>query len=163
MIRIGTVLGGWSAVLSAVLILGSPHGLLAEDIVRSASPNTLLEMAYAAEVSGQTAVRAALLDQVLDRDPENERARWFAGHVRNGEVWGPVTAVEQDRTKDGLLQEYVQRRETCGEDSASRLRLANWCRDHAMPDRHMVCSTLLELTIQVLGLDYLRPRQLGAH
>lgn len=103
----------------------------------------LLEMAFAAELAGQMAVRDALLDQVLAQDPDNNRARWLAGHVCDEHGWMAVSAAEQKCQDDRQLREYRERREQCGEDAVSRLKLANWCRDHDMPDRERVHLTEL--------------------
>jgi pretoxin HINT domain-containing protein len=100
-------------------------------------------MAYAAELSGQPAVRDALVEEALNQDSDNEKARWLAGHVQDGNGWTSASMAEQSRTKDEFLQEYIQRRETCKEDAASRFRLANWCRDHDMPDRERLHLTEL--------------------
>jgi hypothetical protein len=132
----------WFLVAAAVY-QGSPLRLAAEGLDRPATSETLVEMAYAAELAGQTGVRNALVDQVLKRDPDNERARWLAGQVHGASGWGSAQSAEQTRLEDKLLQEYVERRETCGEDGASRLKLANWCRDHEMPDREKVHLTEL--------------------
>ena len=103
----------------------------------------LVEMAYGAELAGQPAVRDALVKEVLDQDSENEKVRWLAGHLQDANGWTTAALVEQSRTEDRLLQEYAQRRETCADDALSRLRLANWCRDHGMPDRERLHLTEL--------------------
>ncbi len=135
---IRTRLRNWLVPASALLVLASPCGAAGEGNGRSPSPATLAEMAYAAEVAGQTALQAVLVDQVLLQDPGNEKARWLAGQVRCDGAWNSASAVEEDRGKDRLLREYVEKRASCGDDADSRLRLANWCRDHAMPDRERV-------------------------
>jgi pretoxin HINT domain-containing protein len=131
------------AGFAVVVIVGTQRESAAEGNNRSASSDTLVEMAYAAEVSGQSAVRDALVEKVLSKDPDNERARWLTGQVRNETGWLRAGSSETDRSDDKLLREYVQKRESCGEDAQSRLRLANWCRDHDMPDREKVHLTEL--------------------
>ena len=124
----------------ASLLLGStlPENVKGDD--RSAP---LLKMAYAAELAGQPAVRAALVQEVLGQAPENENARWLAGQIRSDAGWITTAELEQRSKEDKRLQEYVRRRETCGEDAASRLQLANWCRDHDMLDRERLHLTEL--------------------
>lgn len=135
MTRLRRTLSIGAILLAVAAILGSPERLQAEGKDCSLSPELLVEMAYAAELSGQNAVRDALVKQLLDRAPENEKAHWLAGQVRDGDGWMTVSAAEQKQVADETLQEYVRRRETCGDDVDSRLRLANWCRDQEMPDR----------------------------
>jgi hypothetical protein len=133
-----------SIVVVAVVVIGAASTWTrADEGDRLASADTLVEMAYAAEVAGQPAVRDALLGQVLDQKPDNERARWLAGQVHGASGWTSARSAERACSEDELLQEYVQRRENCGEDAASRLKLANWCRDHEMPDREKVHLTEL--------------------
>lgn len=132
MLRLSRV-GLWACfAFLAVFVSGDIRPLLAEEGIRSAP---LLEMAFCAELSKQDNLRDALIDQVLSEDPDNAKARGLAGHVRDGSDWAEPCSVERSRKSDKLLQEYAQRREACGEDAASRLRLANWCRDHHMTDR----------------------------
>ncbi len=138
MIRRRTGLAASVLLAVAAVNLGSPLRLAGEGRERSATSETLVEMAYAAEVAGQPAVRDALVAQVLDLEPDNERARWLAGQVKDASGWDAAQSAEHANLEDRLLQEYARRRETCGADVASRLKLANWCRDHDMPDREKV-------------------------
>ncbi len=135
MTRLGCRLWSGAVLFAVAAILGSPPSLQAEGKDCSLSAELLVEMAYAAEISGQNTVRDALVKQLLDRAPENEKVHWLAGQVRDGDEWMTVSAAEQKRLGDETLQEYVQRRETCGDDADSKLRLANWCRDQEMADR----------------------------
>lgn len=143
MTRIRTLSSSCLAVFSALVILGASQRVAAEENGRSATPEALVEMAYAAEVSGEPAVRSALVAGAIERDPDNERARWLAGQVRHKGGWVTAAEAEQAGALDRLLREYVQRRDMCGEDAASRLRLANWCRDHDMFDREKAHLTEL--------------------
>jgi hypothetical protein len=98
----------------------------------------MVAMACAAEVSGQPALRNVLVERALSRDPDNERARWLAGQVRDQEGWTSVASVEEARSSDAKLKEYTARREATADNASSRLALANWCRDQGMPDRERV-------------------------
>ena len=151
MTRLGYSFSGGAILFAMAAVLGSPQSLQAEGKDCSLSPEILVEMAYAAELSGQIAVRDALVNQLLDRAPENEKVHWLAGQVREGDTWMSVPALEQKRVADETLQEYARRRETCDDDVDSKLRLANWCRDQRMTDRERF--HLLEVATMQGGRD----------
>lgn len=127
-------------VVAASFLLGSA---LLENVEGNDRSDPLVEMAYAAELAGQPAVRDALVEEVLDGDPDNERAHWLVGQIRSDAGWTTSAEFEQRSKQDKRLQEYLHRREACGEDADSRLQLANWCRDHHMPDRERLHLTEL--------------------
>ena len=121
--------------LAVVYSVENPHSLVAEEPQRSA---IFVEMAFGAELAGQDALRDALIQRVLSLDPDHAIARGLVGQVRCGSEWTTPATVEHDRLNDPLLQEYSHLRETGGDDARSMLLLANWCRDHHMPDRERV-------------------------
>ena len=86
-----------------------------------------------AEVVGQIDRRSLLADMLRDQ-PDSSIARWQAGYIRVGKSWQPFEATPA-APDSGPVAEYVSQRDQTPATFADQLKLANWCKRHALADR----------------------------
>ncbi|MGE0755889.1 MAG: polymorphic toxin-type HINT domain-containing protein [Pirellulaceae bacterium] len=122
-----------------VLFLSWGMGVYAEQATTSSfgiselSADELVQEALHREIYGLVDQRDTLLAKALARDPDFGPAQWQIGRLRIGRQWWDVEkATDPDRTSP-LLTTYESKRTQAGDDVASHLALANWCRNHDLP------------------------------
>jgi len=94
----------------------------------------LVRDALQAEVDGDSARRAAWLEEALRVDPECESARWQSGFVRIDGQWLSLDAAASKFRSDSTRAEYREVRESLQESPQKDLLLARWCQEKNMAD-----------------------------
>ncbi len=87
----------------------------------------LVRDALEAELAGNAAERARLLEAALKEDPELTAARWQSGQIKVGKSWLSVDEVAQSNSENGRLAEYRRRRDSLVDTADSQRELARWC------------------------------------
>ncbi len=98
----------------------------------------LVREALEAELAGNAAERARLLEAALKEDPELTAARWQSGQMKVGKSWLTVDEVAQSNSENGRLQEYRQRRDSLVDTADGQRELARWCQRSQLADEAAV-------------------------
>lgn len=100
----------------------------------SSPAERLVADALRAEVAGDAARRAMLLDQAVAVAPENRLARWHRGELESAGQWRPIEQLQQTAAADPLRAEYLRLRESADDSFDRQLALARWCRKNKLDD-----------------------------
>jgi len=99
------------------------------------------------ESSGDAASRKPALIDILRRDPNDVAARWQAGQVKLGVHWQNYRTVPESMKRDRTIRKYRTVRDRYPMTAQGQRELADWCRDHALPERERAHLTAaLELS-----------------
>jgi hypothetical protein len=124
------VLGvGWLAVAASPAFAAEPRG---ENNQAAAQQ---VRAALKAELAGQAAQRAELLEIARSRSPAYAPAYWHAGYVRAGKHWVTVEEAQRQGAADKRLDEYSLQRGIAGETAGEQLALAMWCRGKGLAEQ----------------------------
>ncbi|MCH7751199.1 MAG: hypothetical protein IH898_03460, partial [Planctomycetes bacterium] len=93
---------------------------------------TLFEKALRADADGQTTLRADLLREALQVDPEFRLARWHLGQVLFQGKWRSIESVGQLVSHDPRWQEYRRRAAVLDDSPESHAVLARWCHNEGL-------------------------------
>lgn len=93
----------------------------------------VIEKTLRAEAAGEVDRREQLTD-VLREQPDFSAARWQAGFVREGKTWRSFDESPAV-TDSGLSAEYASQRDQAQATCAGQLKLAKWCKRHALADQ----------------------------
>jgi hypothetical protein len=94
----------------------------------------LVHEALEAEVSGDTARHAALLQEAVRVAPNYNLARWHSGQIEVADDWISVEDAQQAAAADERLAEYRRLRTEYGDSPTGQLALARWCRKSNLHD-----------------------------
>lgn len=132
------------ALCNSVALAAKPHRVSKSPVaVDDPSPAAkLVEAALAAEASGQTDSRDALLQQAVDADPSYAAAHWHRGEVLVDGQWLKVEAAQQRAIEQGKIYEYNSRRVAAGSSAADQLDLAGWCRQQGLIEQQTAHALL---------------------
>lgn len=117
-----------------------------------ATPESLVQQAIAAGVSGQPARKAELLAAALRQSPDFAAAHWQQAELRVGNRWLPLSAVAQTLAADPRIAEYRRRRTAAQvgaaqDGAAQQLALGKWCQAQGLADEARAHFTkVLELS-----------------
>ncbi len=141
------------------------HASVAEKLVREA-----LE----AELAGDAAERARLLEAALKEDPELTAARWQSGQMKVGKAWVTVDDVAQSNADNLRLAEYRRRRDGLVDTADSQRELASLCQRSQLADEAAVhwqavlsfapddAEAIRALKLKLHNGRLLNPRELAA-
>ncbi len=115
---------------SLVLFCG---GVMA--VERSHPAQQLVEKALSREIKGLGSERDKLLRQALQVSPTYAPAKWHQGMVQVKGRWMKAEAVPGQLGGSRWLAAYQNARKEAPNTAAGQLALANWCRDHKLPDQ----------------------------
>jgi hypothetical protein len=126
------------AFLFAALMSGMARTALAAE---AAAPSLaeleapqLVQAALDAAATGDAARRSALLEKALAVDPNCGPARWQSGQLQFQGKWRTADEVADLVAHNASWKQYCELRQELGESPAAHLQLAEWCRDHRLPD-----------------------------
>lgn len=125
--------------LSALVMLTG--GLLADAAPTSPAARVAESPRPKSAATGETLARRERLRPTIEQSPQDRAAHWRAGYVWQDERWQPYEASARPAADGPLRREYQQLRNQTAGQSAAQLRLADWCREHGLPDRERVHLT----------------------
>ncbi len=130
------------AALVLFLLAGSPLtgrlGAEAKLPGASATPAELVKAALQSEIDGASTLRASLLSDALERDPDFAPARWHSGFVRYDGSWLKVDDVPERAADDKRLIVYRKQRDAMVDTADNHRALARWCHKNQLPDEERV-------------------------
>ena len=103
-------------------------------LVEGLSADELVGEALFREVYALDRERNDLLTRPA-KSPQHAPALWHAGYVNWNRRWLSPEDVARATATSGHLAAYIQRRDDAPDTLAGHLALANWCRDHKLPER----------------------------
>lgn len=130
----------------AVLLLPfvSVHRAAAgERAQREAQAKQLVSEALYREIYGDVEDRERLLERAAELAPYLKEVRWHRGEVRFQDRWQPAGEVAASLPEQSRWKAYEQKRGEVPKTLAGQFALANWCRDHQMPEQeraHLVAA-----------------------
>ncbi len=104
----------------------------------SATPAELVKAALQTELDGPSTLRATLLSDALERDPNFAPARWQSGFVRLDGDWVKIDDVPQRATDDKRLTAYRKQRDEMVDTADNHRALARWCHKNQLLDEERV-------------------------
>jgi hypothetical protein len=104
----------------------------------SATPADLVQAALQSEVDGASTLRATLLSDALERDPNFAPARWQSGFVRFDGDWVKIDDVPERAATDKKLIAYRKQRDAMVDTADNHRALARWCHKNQLPDEERV-------------------------
>jgi hypothetical protein len=132
--RIWDLSGLWRFSLAILAVGVLVNGTAAADTSGETSAKRLVAEALRAEVAGDVARRAALLDEAIHATPDCNLARWSRGEVRADGAWLPVDEAQRAAAADPRHIEYLALRADYGDQPEAQLALARWCRRNNLND-----------------------------
>ncbi len=114
--------------------------------VRDTEAGNLVHQALAAEVDGQPEQRAKLLHAALQVSPDFASAHWHSGDVRVGKKWLPVRDAAELANRQGIVEQYRQRRDDGHNTVRDHLEMADWCAAHGLQEEER-CHLLYALQL----------------
>jgi hypothetical protein len=100
------------------------------------------------ELDGRDADRNALLQQVLDEDPDHPAARWHLGFIRHSDEWLPHERVLHADDRAAELDAYRQSRIQRGDTIEDHRTLAHGARERGLLDEERAhLNRILELDV----------------
>lgn len=143
-----------TAVLGAATLWSTamiPPLHAAEDVAPSkptgGKAQRLLRQALQAEIAGDNSLRARILDEALQIEPQLAPARWHAGQIRLDGRWLSVRESQEEAARDEKLRQYRQLRARSNGSVRSQMNLARWCQRNGLPETaraHWVQVLLVE-------------------
>jgi hypothetical protein len=79
--------------------------------------------------------RRSELAAALAKHPDASILLWQSGYVREGGTWRAVEQAGQSSAVDAVLRDYRERRDFVIPTPEGQLELADWCRQHKLPDQ----------------------------
>ncbi len=106
-----------------------------------------LEKAWQAEMEGDASTRKHLLTSLMHDFPQAPEPRWPLGQIERDGIWVDYAEFPKNWNEDQAVVEYRKIRGTYQKNYRDQLALADWCRDHQLPDREKAHLTAaLELS-----------------
>jgi len=148
------------------------HGFAADPLERTPQPRVDIYDVLRAEAKGDLKNRANLLTGNMARSKQKEAAHWHAGEVRVGRDWVKYDQLPTSESDQAVRAEYQALRRETSPSGDSLLSLADWCRDHDLPEQeraHLLESlnygtqspkTLTRLGYRPVGGVWLDPQEL---
>jgi hypothetical protein len=139
----------WGLILLAGATLALPGFARADTkAAKSAAAEGAVREALQREIYGLEADRRDLLAAAAASEPELAAARWHQGFVRDGKHgWRYHEAILQSPKLAERLAAYERRRAGADDSPDAQIDLADWCRDHYLPDQERAHLT------RVIDLD----------
>lgn len=94
------------------------------------TPSELVQQALAEEIDGSVTLRAELLNQALQRDPDFAPGRWCRGELEWDNQWVRFDTVPRLEEAKPDVAAYRELRAGTAHTDQDQLKLANWCRRH---------------------------------
>lgn len=100
----------------------------------ASTADRLVREAMQAEIAGDAARHATLLEQAVRIAPNYSLARWQSGQIELDDDWQAIEEAQQAAAADKRQAEYRRLREQAGDSPAGQLALARWCRKNDLFD-----------------------------
>lgn len=97
--------------------------------------DVLVRRALESEIDGDVVLRGALLRSAAEADPASKPARWHAGQIEHEGEWTGYQHVPDRLAQNAAIEQYRAVRNNYEMTRNGQLRLADWCRDHKLPQR----------------------------
>lgn len=98
----------------------------------------LVRKALEAELAGDAAERARLLDAAIQEDTGLDKARWQNGQLKLDGKWLSIADVARTNAENARLTQYHRRREMLIDSAESQRDLARWCSRYHLADEAAV-------------------------
>jgi hypothetical protein len=119
------------SVESAESLSTAPRPVATES---ATAANYLVENALLAEIEGDSAGREIYLQEALDHDRQNRRARWHQGYVQIDGQWASIEEATHHPAQRKNLKQYRERRAATGNAPREQFELAAWCKQRQLND-----------------------------
>jgi len=134
----------------------------------------LVREALEAELAGDAAERARLLEAAMKEDPQSTAAQWHSGAIKVGKEWLAFDEVARRNAENARLAEYRRRRESLVDTADGQRELARWCQRSQLVDEAAVhwqavlsfapddAEAMRALKLKLHNGRLLNPRELAA-
>jgi hypothetical protein len=111
-----------------------------------AEAQQLVVAAVQSELAGDSTRFLPLLNAAIQKDPNNQLARWQLGQIQVDGKWVTVEEAQRRVAADPLQTEYRERRSAAGPNAQDQLLLARWCRKNKLnSESELHWATVLSL------------------
>ncbi|HYO23541.1 MAG TPA: hypothetical protein VEQ85_01175, partial [Lacipirellulaceae bacterium] len=127
------LLGGWGVATSERARAADGAGKAeAPPAAERVAAQALVGRALDAELRGDAAARAQLLEQALQADPNLPEARWHSGQVQFAGAWRTLDQVQSLTANDPRWVKYRALRDSFADGPVDHVALGRYCRDHQL-------------------------------
>ncbi len=122
------------AFLTVVVLFVCCSALCANESAKHPAKQ-LVEEALSREIYGLSGERSELLERAAKLSPSYAPAKWHRGLVRFNNRWMKADEVPALMRESRWLKDYQRTRQQFPQTAQGQLALANWCRDHKLPQQ----------------------------